>query len=72
MAERLVDFAAAWKERTDISTRARNMLRLDNDIKSMQSFATRAYSNEMNMQKVVLRDLLGGWSQLYSITLSLY
>jgi centromere/kinetochore protein ZW10 len=60
MAERLVDFAAAWKERTDISTRAQNMLRLDNDVKSMQSFATRAYSNEMNTQKVVLRDLLGG------------
>lgn len=36
------------------------MLRLDNDVKSMQSFATRAYSSEMNMQKVVLRDLLGG------------
>ncbi|KAB5563043.1 hypothetical protein GE09DRAFT_1110803 [Coniochaeta sp. 2T2.1] len=60
MAERLVDFAAAWKERTDISSRARNMLKLDNDVKSMQSFATRAYSNEMNTQKVVLRDLLGG------------
>lgn len=36
------------------------MLRLDNDIKSMQSFANRAYSNEMSIQKTVLRDLLGG------------
>lgn len=60
MAEKLIDFAAAWKERTDISTRARSMLRLDNDVKSMQSFATRAYSNEMSTQKIVLRDLLGG------------
>lgn len=40
------------------------MLRLDNDIKSMQAFATRAYSNEMNTQKVVLRDLLGGEQNL--------
>lgn len=36
------------------------MLRLDNDVKSLQSFANRAYSNEMNTQKMVLRDLLGG------------
>ncbi|KAH8908938.1 hypothetical protein BR93DRAFT_977027 [Coniochaeta sp. PMI_546] len=64
MAEKLVDFAAAWKERTDISTRARSMLRLDNDVKSMQSFATRAYSNEMSTQKIVLRDLLGGEQNL--------
>lgn len=36
------------------------MVRLDNDVKSLQSFANRAYSNEMNTQKMVLRDLLGG------------
>lgn len=38
------------------------MLRLDNDIKSMQNFANRAYTNELSMQKTVLRDLLGGES----------
>lgn len=36
------------------------MLRLDNDIKSLQSFANRSYANEMNIQKTILRDLLGG------------
>ena len=36
------------------------MLRLDNDIKSLQGFANRAYSNEMSVQKTILRDLLGG------------
>lgn len=36
------------------------MLRLDNDIKSLQSFANRSYANEKNIQKTVLRDLLGG------------
>lgn len=60
IAEKLADFAAAWKERKDISARAQNMLRLDNDVKIMQGFATRAYSSEMNTQKLVLRDLLGG------------
>lgn len=40
------------------------MLRLENDVKTMQSFAARAYSNEMNIQKTVLRDLIGGEQSL--------
>ena len=40
------------------------MLRLDNDIKSLQHFATRAYTSEISLQKTVLGDLLGG---MYSI-----
>ncbi|KAK5660157.1 hypothetical protein OQA88_13626 [Cercophora sp. LCS_1] len=60
LSERLADFAASWKKREDITTRAQNMLRLDGDIKSLQSFARRAYSNEMNIQKTILRDFLGG------------
>ncbi|KAK3325721.1 hypothetical protein B0H66DRAFT_616450 [Apodospora peruviana] len=60
LSERLAEFAAAWKVRDDISTRAQNMLRLDNDIKSLQNFANRAYSNEMSMQKTIVRDMLGG------------
>jgi len=36
------------------------MLRLDNEIKALQKFANRAYGGEMNTQKTVLRDLLGG------------
>lgn len=38
------------------------MLRLDNDVKTLQSFANRAYTNELAIQKTVLRDLLGGMS----------
>lgn len=64
LAEQLADFAASWKQRADISTRAQNMLRLDNDIKSLQNFANRAYTNELTIQKTVLRDLLGGTSSL--------
>ncbi|KAM7207550.1 hypothetical protein V8F20_002028 [Naviculisporaceae sp. PSN 640] len=60
LSERLADFAASWKARDDIGTRAQNMLRLDNDIKSLQSFANRAYSNEMTTQKTIVRDRLGG------------
>lgn len=60
IAERLSDFATRWKERQDLTPRARNMLRLDNDVKTLQSFANRSYGNEMNIQKTVLQDLLGG------------
>jgi len=60
LAEKLAEFAASWKKRDDISPKAQNMLRLDQDIKSLQNFASRAYTNELTLQKTVLRDLLGG------------
>ena len=64
LSEKLSDFASTWKERDDISHRAKAMLRLDNDIKSLQGFANRSYSAEMNLQKTILRDLLGGAQSL--------
>lgn len=64
LAEKLSDFANAWKDRNDLSPQAQKMLRLDNDVKTLQSFAARAYSNEMTIQKTVLRDLLGGEQSL--------
>ncbi len=36
------------------------MLRLDNEIRTLRNFANRVYSNDMNIQKTILRDLLGG------------
>jgi centromere/kinetochore protein ZW10 len=66
LAERLSEFAAAWKQRQDITPRAQNMLRLDNDVKSLQNFANRAYTNELAVQKTVLRDLLGGKLSTFS------
>lgn len=64
LAERLTDVAAAWKAREDIAPRAITMLRLDNDIKTLQSFAARAYASEMSTQRTILRDLLGGAQNL--------
>ncbi|OLN86977.1 Centromere/kinetochore protein zw10-like protein [Colletotrichum chlorophyti] len=60
LSEKLADLATTWKSREDLTTRAQNMLRIDNDIRSLQNFATRAYTNELGVQKTVLRDLLGG------------
>jgi centromere/kinetochore protein ZW10 len=64
LAEQLSNFATSWKARDDITPRAQNMLRLDNDIKTLQNFANRAYTNELSIQKTVLRDLLGGEQNL--------
>jgi len=64
IAERLSEFSANWKEREDLTPRAKTMLRLDNDIKTLQSFANRSYGAEMNLQKTVLQDLLGGSQSL--------
>lgn len=60
LSERLAEAAAAWKAREDLSARAIAMLRLDNDIKTLKSFAARAYSTEMTTQRTIVRDLLGG------------
>ncbi|KAK2608730.1 ribosome biogenesis protein ytm1 [Conoideocrella luteorostrata] len=59
IAEQLSKFSDAWKQRQDITTRARHMLRLDIDVKTLQNFANRSYANEMNIQRTVLQDLLG-------------
>ncbi|KAI1099616.1 hypothetical protein F4804DRAFT_77690 [Jackrogersella minutella] len=64
LSERLSDLARDWKAREDLTSRAIAMLRLDNDVKALQSFANRAYASEMSTQKTVLRDLLGGSQNL--------
>lgn len=60
LSERLADLASNWKARDDLAPRAISMLRLDNDINTLQSFASRAYASEMSTQRTILRDLLGG------------
>lgn len=60
LSERLADLAASWKARDGLSPRAAAMVRLDNDIKVLRSFAARAYASEMSTQRTIVRDLLGG------------
>lgn len=64
LAERLSTFSSEWIQRTDLTPRAKTMLNLEEDIKSLQSFANRSYANEMNVQKTILRDLIGGSQSL--------
>ncbi|KAK3072531.1 ribosome biogenesis protein ytm1 [Teratosphaeriaceae sp. CCFEE 6253] len=43
-------------------------LRLDNDVKALETFARRAYSSEMDSQRTILRDLLDGAQGFSSVT----
>ncbi|KAI0106409.1 hypothetical protein GGR51DRAFT_168916 [Nemania sp. FL0031] len=64
LSEQLSEATNNWKARDDLVPRAKSMLRLDNDVKALQLFATRAYSSEMTTCRTVLRDLLGGSQNL--------
>ncbi|KAL6902458.1 hypothetical protein GGI43DRAFT_340097 [Trichoderma evansii] len=64
LAEKLSDFSLAWKQREELTPRARSMLRIDNDVRTLRSFANRSYGNEMSLQKTILHDLLGGSQSL--------
>jgi protein transport protein DSL1/ZW10 len=43
-------------------------LRLDNDVKALESFAKKAYSSEMESQRTILRDLLDGAQGFSAVT----
>ena len=64
LAEQLGSFSTSWREREDLPDQAKAMLQLGGDIKTLQGFANRSYSSEMNIQKTVLRDLVGGAQSL--------
>lgn len=55
-ASRLSDQLRAWQASQPPASR----LRLDNDAKALDQFAKRAYSAEMESQRIILRDLLDG------------
>ena len=61
----LKNFVIAWKARDDLPPRAYGMVRLDTEIAVMESHSRRAYTNELNAQRTIINDLLGG-TYLYS------
>ncbi|PMD34525.1 centromere/kinetochore protein-like protein zw10 [Hyaloscypha variabilis F] len=60
LSEKLKDFASEWKNREDLPPRAYGMVRLDPEVKVLESFGKRAYTNELNAQRTVINDLLAG------------
>lgn len=60
LSERLRDCAESWASRQDLGPRARGKVKMDNEITVMEKFGKRGYGNEMNTQRTVITDLLGG------------
>ncbi|PQE26085.1 is centromere binding at prophase protein [Rutstroemia sp. NJR-2017a BBW] len=60
LCDQLKDFATKWQSRTDLPPRARNLVKLDSEIKYLESFGKRSYKKEMDTQRTILRDLLAG------------
>jgi len=55
-------YASEWESRNDLTPRAYGMVKLDPEIKVLQSFGKRAYTNEMTSQRTIVNDILGGES----------
>ncbi|KKA26611.1 hypothetical protein TD95_003426 [Thielaviopsis punctulata] len=60
VAQQLSDFSSAWKDRSDVGVVAKAMLKLDDEVDSLKTFATRAFNNELATQQTIVGDLLGG------------
>ena len=60
LSERFQQFLTEWKSREDIPPRAYNLVKLEPETKVLISFGKRAYTNELNAQRTIINDLLGG------------
>ncbi|KAI6708496.1 hypothetical protein JHW43_008968 [Diplocarpon mali] len=60
LSERFQKFLLEWHSRDDISRRAYGMVKIEPETKILVSFGKRAYSNELNSQRTIINDLLGG------------
>ncbi|KAJ2904312.1 hypothetical protein MKZ38_008371 [Zalerion maritima] len=60
LATCLSTLSVEYKSDPELPARAKSLLKLENDVSTLNSFAARAYTNELSTQKTVLRDLLGG------------
>ncbi|KAI9648744.1 ribosome biogenesis protein ytm1 [Ciborinia camelliae] len=60
LVDKLKSFSTKWHSRTDLPPRAFNLVKIDSEIGPLESFGKRAYKNEMDTQRAILNDLLGG------------
>ncbi|CCD42975.1 putative centromere kinetochore protein zw10 protein [Botrytis cinerea BcDW1] len=60
LVDKLKSFSKEWHLRKDITPRATNLVNIDSEIGPLESFGKRAYKNEMDTQRTILHDLLGG------------
>ncbi|ESZ94610.1 hypothetical protein SBOR_5021 [Sclerotinia borealis F-4128] len=59
LVDNIKSFSAKWHMRTDLSPRALNLVKIDSEIGSLESFGKKSYKNEMDTQRTILHDLLG-------------
>jgi len=62
LCDRFKEYASDWESRNDLPPRAYGMVKLDPEVKALQSFGKRAYTNEMVAQRTIISDLMGGTS----------
>ncbi|QSZ29804.1 hypothetical protein DSL72_004322 [Monilinia vaccinii-corymbosi] len=60
LVDKLRSFSAEWHLRADLTPRALNLVKVDSEIGPLERFGKRAYKNEMDTQRTILHDLLGG------------
>lgn len=60
LAERFQQFQSDWQNRPDIPRRTLAMVKIETERGVLLSFGKRAYTNELNAQRTIINDLLGG------------
>lgn len=58
--DQLREYILYWESRNDLPSRAYGMMKLEPEIKALQGFGKRAYTNEMISQRTVINDFMGG------------
>lgn len=62
LAEAFGNFTLEWSSRKDLTPRTYKMVKLEPEIKALESFSKRAYTAELTEQRLLINDLFGGTS----------
>ncbi|KAL3418199.1 is centromere binding protein at prophase [Phlyctema vagabunda] len=60
LSDQLKQYGEKWALRDDLPLRVRNKLKLEPEMKALEGFGKRAYIDEMNSHKTIIKDLMGG------------
>ena len=71
LADQLRTYQEEWRQRKDLSERSYGKVKLDPEIKTLESFGKRAYTNELVSQRTTLKNFLGGMSP-HSTSISVF
>lgn len=60
LCDQFREYISYWEARSNLPSRAYGLMKLDPEVKALQSFGKRAYTNEMVAQRTIINDLMGG------------